>query len=372
MAKIKNILVVAFASVFVLGFSLLSIFMPDNEVSQSERRKLEKFPEITVDSLLSGEFMSKFEAYTVDQFPFRDSFRTVKALVSYYAMGQKDNNGFYISNGYIVKMDYPMDTDSITYATGRFKYIYDTYLKGKNVNVYSTLIPDKNFLVSDDKGYLAMDYNEFAKFVKDEMDYAKYIDIFPLLELSDYYATDTHWRQEKITDVAKYIAKNMGVELTESYTEKMIEEPFYGVYYGQAAVSVEPDKLYYLDSDIFKNCTVKDMETQSLIDMYDMEKLTSDHASKIADPYEMFLSGPNRAIVEIENPTATTDRELIVFRDSYANAIAPLFAEGYKKITLIDLRRTVPEYLGNFVEFNNADVLFLQSTLVLNSSSEIR
>ena len=74
----------------------------------------------------------------------------------------------------------------------------------------------------------------------------------------------------------------------------------------------------------------------------------------------------------ITNPAQTNGRRLIIFRDSYANAIAPLFVEGYSKITLVDLRRVSPQYLGNFVEFTNQDVLFLQSTLVLNDSSEIK
>jgi hypothetical protein len=173
-------------------------------------------------------------------------------------------------------------------------------------------------------------------------------------------------------DVAQYIAKEMGVTLKAEYELQKVEAPFYGVYHGQFAMPVAPDELYYLTNDILDNCVVTDLETNSHIPVYDMEKITSDDPTKIPDPYEMFLSGPNRSILVIENSNATTDKELIIFRDSYANAIAPLFVEGYSKITLVDLRRVSPQYLGNFVEFTNQDVLFLQSTLVLNDSSEIK
>lgn len=372
MKKIKNFLVVGLCALFVFGFFFWSILLPDADISKTERRKLEKFPKISAENISSGKFMTDFESYTLDHFPLRDTFRTLKALTAFYGMGQKDNNDYYCYDGYLVKMEYPMDMDSISYATGRFQFIYDTYLKDKNIKVYSSLIPDKNCLVPESAGYLSIDFGTFAKAFREQMSYAEYIDISPLLELSDYYATDTHWRQEKITDVAKLLAESMGTTLSGRYNETKVDVPFYGVYHGQAALPVEADQLFYLTNDVLNNCKVKDMETNSFIPMYDMEKLTSSSSSKIADPYEMFLSGPNRSILEIENPSATSEKELIIFRDSYANAIAPLLCEGYSKITLIDIRRVTPELLGQFVEFENQDVLFLQSTLVLNDSSEIK
>ena len=86
----------------------------------------------------------------------------------------------------------------------------------------------------------------------------------------------------------------------------------------------------------------------------------------------MFLSGPNRSILTIENPNATTDKELIIVRDSYTNALAPLLVEGYKKITLVDIRKVPHDRLSRFVPVKGQDVLFLQSTLVLNDSSEFK
>ena len=370
MKKLKNIIVVALAAIFVFGFTAGSILLPDKEISEAERRKLEKFPQITLDSVLSGKFMTKFESYTLDQFPLRDGFRGLKSIFVRKVMLQKDNNGYYEYDGYIIKSSYPYNEESVSYATSRFDLIYETYLKDTDAKVYLTIVPDKNCFVPE--GYLSMDYTGFAQKVAKDMDYAEYIDIFPLLELSDYYATDTHWRQEKITDVAQFISENMGVTLNEKYSAHKVEEHFYGVYHGQSALNTAPDELYYLEADYFENCTATDIETNSEFPIYDMEKLRSDNPMVIPDPYEMFLSGPNRAIVVLENPSASTDKELIIFRDSYANAIAPMFLEGYSKVTLIDMRRVMPQFLGQFVEFSNQDVLFMQSTLVLNDSSEIK
>ena len=89
------------------------------------------------------------------------------------------------------------------------------------------------------------------------------------------------------------------------------------------------------------------------------------------DPYEMFTGGSD-ALVTIKNKDAKTNKHLIMFRDSFGSSIAPLFVEGYEKITLIDTRYINPDMLGQFVDFKNADVLFLYSTLVLNNSMSFK
>ena len=81
----------------------------------------------------------------------------------------------------------------------------------------------------------------------------------------------------------------------------------------------------------------------------------------------MFLSGSD-ALLTIENPNAATEKELVVFRDSFGSSLAPLLATGYAKITLVDLRYLQSDLLGNFIDFENQDVLFLYSTLVLNNT----
>lgn len=372
MSKIKNYIVVILSALFVFGFLVWGIILPDKDISTTERRKLGVFPKVSTDTLLEGTFMSDFESYTLDHFPLRDAFRGLKAFTSYNLLLQKANNDLYNTDGYIVKMEYPMDSNSISHATSRFELIYNNYLKGTDTKVYLSIVPDKNAFVAQDDGYLSMDYEQFTNTVREQMPYTEYIDIFPLLELSDYYATDTHWRQEKITDVAEHLAESMGASLTDKYTKAEADVPFYGVYHGQSALPLQPDTLYYLESDTINNCTVLDLESNSAIPMYDWSKLESSDPSKIPDPYEMFLSGPNRSVLEITNPNATSDKELIIIRDSYANALAPLLTSGYKKITLVDLRRIPAPYLGNVITFDTQDVLFLQSTLVLNDSKEIK
>ena len=99
--------------------------------------------------------------------------------------------------------------------------------------------------------------------------------------------------------------------------------------------------------------------------IYNLEKATGN------DPYEIYLSGPV-SLMKIENPNAQTEKELIVFRDSFGSSLIPLLAEGYQTITLVDIRYIQSEFLSNFVDFADKDVLFLYSTVVLNNSETLK
>ena len=210
-----------------------------------------------------------------------------------------------------------------------------------------------------------MDYEAFVSAVCEKMPYADYIDLTPALTLDCYYRTDIHWRQEMLTEAAALLAENMGVTLTAQYETKTLDTPFYGVYCGQSALPLAPDTLCYLENDILRGCTVYDYETDTELPVYDLA------AAEGNDAYALFLSG-STSLLTLTNPHAKTGRELIVFRDSFASSLAPLLAEGYAKITLIDIRYIAPARLGKWVDFSGKDVLFLYSTPVLNSSETIK
>lgn len=195
----------------------------------------------------------------------------------------------------------------------------------------------------------------------------EYIDIVPLLEIQDYYRTDTHWRQECIVDVARYLGEKMGVSLSGIYEKQELEVPFYGVYSGQSALPVTPDRLYYLNSEVLNKCKVTSYDTGSPKEavVYDMKKAGG------KDPYEIFLSGAN-ALSVIENPMADEEKELIVFRDSFGSSLVPLLVEGYSRITVVDIRYVNSSMLGQLVDFHGQDTLFLYSTLILNNSLALK
>ena len=77
-------------------------------------------------------------------------------------------------------------------------------------------------------------------------------------------------------------------------------------------------------------------------------------------------------MLKITNPNSNTDKELILFRDSFGSSIAPLLVENYKSITLVDMRYMNMNLLKEKVEFKNKDILILYSTLIINDSSTLK
>ena len=330
-------------------------FSPAKSTSLSERRPLKQFPELSAETILNGKFMSEFEVYTLDQFPGRDLFRRLKSLVHYNVMNQKDNNDIYIADGYAAKLDYPVNEAAVGHALSRLNYVYETYLKDTGSKVYSAVIPDKGYYLAEANGYPAMDYNALMQAVEKELSFATHIDITDCLSAKDYYFTDTHWRQEKLLPVAQKLSQAMGLTVpkAEEFTSVKADVPFYGVYYGQAALPMDPEDLYYLESNLLKACEVYNYETGKYAPVYDTEKLSGN------DPYEVFLSGP-QTLLRIENPNAATEKELIVFRDSFGSSVVPLLVQDYKTVTLVDIR------------YMDSRMLFLYSTLVLNSGTTLK
>ena len=168
--KTKQIITVCLLAAFLAGFGLWSVLRTPDAVSQAARRPLAQWPELTVSGFLSGQYAGKLGHAAADQFPLREQFRTLRSLVSYDLLGQRDVDGVYLSGGYAAKLDFPLNTGSVDRAAQRFRYVYDTYLAGTEANVYLSVIPDKGYFLAPASGRPAMDYDA----------------------LEDYYRTDAH------------------------------------------------------------------------------------------------------------------------------------------------------------------------------------
>ena len=352
----NKILVISFLSI-IYGFFLLNIFVSDLDVSKSERRKLQEFPEVSMNNILNKDFMNEFDDYSVDQFIFRDLFRNIKASYSFNVLGMLDNNGYFEKDGVLYNNLYPLNKKSIDSFIKKIKILNDNF--DLSNNVYISIIPDKNYYLDDSK-YLRIDYNYLYNRIK-TIPY-KFIDLRNVLSIKDYYRTDTHWRQERLEDVVFTINKSMGNDTTFNYKENKYS-PFYGVYYGQAAINIEPDELIYLTNDVLDNVIVEDLDGNNKL--YDIDALDG------MDSYDVFVGGAT-PFVKITNPNSNTDKELILFRDSFGSSIAPLLVENYKSIILVDMRYMNMNLLKEKVEFKNKDILILYSTLIINDSSTLK
>ena len=235
------------------------------------------------------------------------------------------------------------------------------YLTEEN-DVYYIIIPDKNYFINEKN--LRLDYDKLKKLMGQNLEWAKYINIFDTLELNDYYYTDSHWKQEKIKKVANRIADGMNLKLSWPYTEESIIK-FKGVYAGRLPLETNVDEIRVLTNDNLEECLVYNYETKQTTKVYDMSKTTA------YDKYDVYLSGAV-SLLAINNPNNTSGKELIIFRDSYGSSLTPLLIEAYSKVTVVDTRYISPKILENYITFTNQDVLFAYSTLLINDSASLK
>lgn len=297
----------------------------------------------------------------MDNFYQREMFRKLKTSVEIDVFKKQDVNKIYKYNDFLVEQIYPLDEKSVTNLTNKINYIKDSYLNETN-KIYYSIIPDKNYYT--DNSHLKLDYDKMKQIMKNNLKGLQYIDIFQDLNLDSYYYTDSHWKQEKLQSVAKTIADNMNFSITQNYNEQKVAT-FKGVYAGQLPINTKEDEMKILVNDAITDANVYNYETKEQGGIYNFKKLSG------YDKYDIYLSGAT-PLIEISNSDNKTNKTLVIFRDSYASSLAPLLTEGYSKITLVDTRYISPKILNEYIDFENADILFIYSTLVINSSMALK
>ena len=283
------------------------------------------------------------------------------AVVSFTdGVGRKtatEKDEYYVYENSIVKAESELSYVMADYAISVFNRVNDEMLSNSN-KVYFALIPDKEKLIENNKAQ----YDHFFAYFQDRMAYCSFLDVYPMVEFSDYYRTDPHLKQESLPLIADEIKAIMGNEKSgvDAYEKNFVDVDFFGAYSKSSDLEVESDSFCYLSNDAIDSLKVSDG-----LKLYDFDKLYTEK------PYDFFLSG-NQPLVTITNEKAKNDKRLVVFRDSFASSFAPLLSESYSETVLVDLRYIMSEYVPEYVDFENADVLFLYSTLLLNNSMSMK
>ncbi len=376
MNRVKQIANIAVFGILILVLTFLLWLGEDKEKSISERRNLRQLEQIMdVEARDEADkdlpFEEFVEKYLLDQFPMRDDFRRIKAFLYLDVFKKNDNNDIYKYDDTIIKIEDELSKESVAYVVDVSNSVIERFFSN-NENVYFSIIPDKHYYASKQNGYPSMDYETLFTVMKNGFVNAKYIDVTDKISLSDYYKTDSHWSQDKIVDVAESVLSVMKKEnfaFGQDFFNIQTKSPFYGVYYGHSALSLEPDDIKYLTNDVTDGMTMTYFDELGKPVQNSPVYVTEKFSDK--DPYDMFLAGAT-PIAIIDNPNVASDKELVLFRDSFGSSIAPLLACEYKKTYVIDLRYIVPDMLPSVCKFNkNQDVLFMYSTGLINAAKGI-
>ena len=346
MSKKYAVFITCLFLAFLGIFAAANAVTPDKDFSPMENRALAQMPELTRDSLLSGDFMEDFESYVTDQFVLRDQWIALKAGAE-YASGKKENNGVYICDEHtlIARFDPPANDRAKKRIDDNFGYVeklagltdvpvYFSLIPGK-VSVWADLLPEG--APNDDEGqYIArgaalngpkwLDTNTALNAHKDE-----YI----------FYRTDHHW-----TSLGAYygyaaLMETLGrgdeiIPLSQ-YQKTTVSTEFYGTVFSSSGVRwVEPDEMdVYVPED---GITVTsptyganwNLGSEEARQLYDESYLSK------KDKYSMFLGG-QQALGVVK--TGNTDKpKLLLVRDSYSDSLVPFLTPHFSEIHLIDLR----------------------------------
>lgn len=357
------LLIILLGGMFLL-LSAANFIKPAADYSYTERRALSKKPSLSIESLTDGQYMARAEAFVNDQFPLRDDFRKLKADLTQNVLMKKDNNGCFYAGGHLSKLEFRVIPEKWDRSISVLQDVSDRYLKGTKCRSWFCLIPDKNTYLSPAYHYPVWDFPALEKSASEALYFHAPVSIADTLSIDSYYRTDPHWKQEKLIRTVERLAEAMDVQLSQDFTENVLEKPFYGAYAGQSLLETVPDTIVYLTNDALDNAVVTSFDTGNArpAKVYDLDKASG------RDPYEIFLSGSD-ALIVIDNPLSENDRELVIFRDSFGSAIAPLLLSGYSKISLVDLRYLSSDSLAKYIQFTDQDVLFLYSAMMLNSGT---
>ena len=377
----KKINIVVFLG---LIFSMAIIFFvkEDELVSYPERRYLTQAEDIKAKDIKNGTIATKLESYALDQFPFRNTFRSIKAFANYNIFMKQENKNIVVTGGSMFEIKSSYKYSQVDDVTAKINSIAASMFYDNNC--YFALIPDKScFLDMDGNDY---DYGKIENsIIKNLCSKISYIPIYDTLTVEDYYKTDLHWSQEKILDTKDriidylfnsdkdniYLSDESSVFSNNANTEEYISyiiEDYKGSYAVKSALSYITDDIIYLNNVRINSSHVYNYETGLTTPVYDLAKLKDE---KSLDKYDIFLSGAC-PLLKVTAPEKT-GKTMILFRDSYGSSIAPLLLEYYDTIYLVDLRYINSSLIENFIEINpEYDVLFLYSTSILETSGNFK
>ena len=349
--------------IIIFSLSIISIILPDKDISETERRYLMHFPTLNIKTIFNGDFFEEFNTYTVEQFPFREIFIKIKGLATNKLFLKKEENGVFIKDENFFEISSSINDKSIDYFLELVTKIKNNF---SSENIYYSIIPDKNYYTKEE--IPKINYNELVKTINENLQDITYINIFNKLLLDSYYKTDIHWKQEKIGEVVKTIALHMNNEPIDIKYNKLTYDNFYGALYGKIPNNEKPDTITYLIDENTINTKVFDYEKNQYYKVYEEQNL------KNIDSYDIFLGGA-KALLIMENKNSKTNKELVIFRDSFGSSLAPLLLPYYKKITLVDLRYINSDFIinNNLIDFdNNQDILFIYGIPIINNSFTLK
>ncbi|MDE5557825.1 MAG: hypothetical protein K2J32_09110 [Ruminococcus sp.] len=414
--NISVIIIVLFA-----GFSYL-LFLKRDTVSHEEKRKLTKFPEFTVDSYLSGDYTEGIADYYDDTVPNRSFFKTLianrimplKGLkyggVELYntaknnqeeetpaepvtentqtttgttgtgietttttaetlpkanvaaANGEVSNNILVVNKRAIMLYGGAWGNE-VLYAQDVNAY---KEALGKDINVYSMVLPTSvSYYLPENYSDLVQrsekeDLDSIEKNLKNVTNVDAYTVLLRHKKEAIYSRTDHHWQPLGAYYAAEEFAKQAGVDFADiSEYEKHVLSGYIGTMYGytqSATLLNNPEPFIYYEPKTDVEVT---QYTSSFTDPVETTLLLNPENFDNSSYYLVFGVDDNIRHVKTK---CKNGRTLVIFKDSYGNALLPFLTSSFENIYLCDIRYFDRNAKSFIIEVGATDVLFAMCT----------
>ncbi len=326
--KNANRIVAGIFILFLFGSLLVNLILPDTLYSESEKRELQQMPDFTVNSVMSGEFTSKFDKYASDQFFARDSWVLAKGLSQYF-IGQRKLNGVYITDNAYIR--------ELTVNEERLNNNLDaiaSLAEKSNIPVTLLVAPEASTIYEDKLPLGEMSKEKFVLEKVYEKLGGKVNVVYPkdtLLEHRDeyiYFRGDHHWTMR-----GALYAYNALRGREERYEFTTIADDFKGTMVTKAGVKLPWISLDKIDvpvgisNDNFA-ISVNRGGADEDGEMYYPEFLQE------FDKYRFFQGG-DQPLMAIGS---TGEGSALVLKDSFANVMLPYLAKDRKTTYVADTR----------------------------------
>lgn len=353
------VLVTCFFLLFLALFSITSILQKDRKYSESENRMLAQKPEFSLSSLANGDFMKDMEDYITDQFFLRDQWINLKVLED-MVLGKRESNGVYIGKkNYLMQI--PEKNPNMDSVNRNLKAIQEFSLRHNDLNTVMTLVPNAAYILDDliPANAPVHDQSQDIALVKNMVgDMLTYVDLTETMSAhSDepiYYKTDHHWTSLGAKYAFDALYSALGISSpSQKYTVYPVTHSFSGTLASKSGYDRAKDTIeIYVPQDVNTNCVVNYVDEQKkTASIYESSALEQ------KDKYEVFFGG-NHSRIDITTPLEE-NKNLLIFKDSYANCFVQFLVPYFRSITIIDPRYYYDEIDQLITDNNITDVLFL-------------
>ncbi len=329
MTKASQRLTAAVFCVFLAGFGLLHILLPDRSFSPVENRRLAQPPAFSWSALADGSYTAGLEKYLEDQFPLRDGWMGLKNRYE-YLLGKREFHGVYLCGDTLINR--LSDTSRAEQNAGYLQNLTEL----ADMPVYIGLIPTAEEIWRDKLpgGVDRFDQSAYLTQVRESVPGAAWVDVAG--QLADhaaepiFYRTDHHWTSLGAYYGYSALLEAMGETPLPPGSAETVSADFYGTLYSTSGVHwLEPDTIERYVSG--EGVAVENFETGEIHGLY------VDSFLGEKDQYASFLGG-NAPLYIVRNPEARSAEKLLVVRDSYSDSLAPFLSTQFAEVHLLDLR----------------------------------